>query len=219
MFGGIIVAIVDWRISGLEFTACNCNWGCPCQFNSLPSNGHCRAGVGIHIDTGHFADVKLDGLNFGGLFAWPKAIHEGHGEALPIVDERATEAQRNAILTIMSGQESEPGATFFNVFASTLEKVHEPLFRTIAFECSPKNGTGRFSIADVVTATAEPIRNPVTGNQHRISVSLPAGFEFSEAEFASGSIRTEQSPIQLQWDQRHAHLNRLDITGKGPVRN
>lgn len=213
------MAMIDWRIDGLEFVTCNCNWGCPCQFNSLPSFGNCRAGAGIHIDQGHFGNTRLDGLNFAGLFAWPKAIHEGHGEALPIVDERASEDQRKAILTILSGQESDPGATFFNVFASTLEKIHDPLFRAIDFECDPDKRKARFAIDGVVEAHGTPIINPITGNEHRVSVNLPNGFEFTRAEFASGRIKTGKSPIPLQWEQRHSHMTNLRITGRGPVRD
>lgn len=212
------MAIIDWRIQGHELAACNCDWGCPCQFNALPSRGHCRAAVAIRVDTGHFGDTPLDGLGFGGLFAWPKAIHEGHGEAQPIVDERASEAQRAAILTIMSGKESEPGANFFNIFAAMLETVHPPLFRAIEFDLDLKKATGRFYVRDLIDARAEPIRNPVTGAQHRVKVSLAEGFEYLDAEFASSSARSRNSPIELEWDQRHAHLCKLDLTGHGLIR-
>ena len=70
---------------------------------------------------------------FGGIFSWPGPIHEGRGQVLPIVDERATPDQRQAVLAIMTGAETEPGATIFNVFAATFEKVHEPVFRRIDF--------------------------------------------------------------------------------------
>ena len=35
--------MVTWEIKGREFGSCNCNYGCPCQFNALPTHGHCRA--------------------------------------------------------------------------------------------------------------------------------------------------------------------------------
>jgi hypothetical protein len=59
------------------------------------------------------------------VFSWPGAVHEGKGKCLPIVDEGASEEQRKALLTLMSGQESDPFATMFNVYASTMETVHE----------------------------------------------------------------------------------------------
>ncbi len=33
------MAYVDWRLKGPEVAACNCSWGCPCQFNGLPTLG------------------------------------------------------------------------------------------------------------------------------------------------------------------------------------
>ena len=128
------MAGVDWRIQGLDITTCSCDWGCPCQFMSLPTQGFCHAAVGFHVAKGHYGKISLDGLSFGGLFAWPKAIHQGNGEAQPIVDARADEAQRDAILKIMSGEDTEPGATVFNVFAATYTKVHSPLFKPITVE-------------------------------------------------------------------------------------
>jgi hypothetical protein len=210
------MARVDWHIKGPQVATCNCNWGCPCQFNSLPSQGNCRAAVAMQIDEGHFGEVPLSGLRWAGLFAWPGAIHEGHGEVQPIVDERADPRQREAILTILSGQESEPGATYFNVFASTLDRVHDPLFAPIEFEADIHEGIGRFSVPGLVEATGEPIRNPITGHPHRAKVSLPKGFEFREAEFASSTVHA-QGPISLDWANRHAHLALINIGPNGPM--
>jgi hypothetical protein len=208
------MAYVDWRIRGPEMTACNCSWGCPCQFNSLPTFGDCRAVAAMRIDEGHFADVDLSGLKWAALFAWPEAIHFGHGEALIVIDERADEAQRNALLTILSGQETEPGATIFNVFATTLEKVHEPLFMAIDFEADVESRTGRISIDGVVDTSVEPIRNPVTGDLQRVSVNLPNGFEYKRAEYASGTVNAS-GPIPHDWSGRHAHLAVIDMSPAG----
>jgi hypothetical protein len=170
----------------------------------------------MQINDGHFGDIPLSALLWAGLFAWPGAIHEGHGELQPVVDERAEARQREAILTILSGQESEPGATYFNVFASTLDKIHEPLFAPIQFEADIQGRTGRFSIPGVVEATGEPIRSPVTGQPHRARLSLPDGFEFLEAEFASSTVRAP-GPISLDWANRNAHLAVINIGPNGPM--
>ncbi|MHB8527917.1 MAG: DUF1326 domain-containing protein [Caulobacteraceae bacterium] len=209
------MALVDWRVKGPELAACNCNWGCPCQFNGLPSHGDCRAAVAMRIDEGHFADISLSGLTWAGLFAWPGAIHEGNGEALPIVDERADERQRQALLTILSGKEAEPGSGVFNVFMSTMTKVHPPVFAPIAFKADKKRRTGTFSVAGIVEAKGEPIRNLATGAEQEVSVVMPGGFEFLEAEFASSTV-TAKGAIPLDWEGRHAHFATLDIGPRGP---
>ena len=208
------MAHVDWRIRGVEITSCNCAWGCPCQFNALPTNGDCRAATGMLIEQGHFGDVKLDGLKFVGTFAWPGAIHEGHGSGQAIIDERASPEQREALLKILSGQETEPFATIFNVIAAMTETFHEPLFLPIEFEADIEERTGRFSVPGIIDASAEPIRNPVTGAPHRAQVALPHGFEYAEAEFASGTTRSTGA-VKLDWTGRHAHFARLDLGPNG----
>ena len=56
----------SWTLHGREFANCNCAYGCPCQFNALPTHGNCRAVVGIQVDKGNHGSVKLDGLRMAG---------------------------------------------------------------------------------------------------------------------------------------------------------
>ena len=62
---------VDWHIEGIEYGNCNCDYGCPCQFESLPTQGHCRGFEAIDIERGHFGDVDLGGLRCAITYAWP----------------------------------------------------------------------------------------------------------------------------------------------------
>jgi hypothetical protein len=209
--------MIDWLLRGPEVATCNCAYGCPCQFNALPTSGNCRATVAMRIDKGHFGKTKLDGVRWAGVFAWPGPIHEGHGEAQPIIDERASPEQREALLKILSGQESVPGATYFQVFSTMIEKFHEPLFKPIHFEADIGKATGSFRIDGVVESKAEPIRNPVTNEPHYAKLSLRKGFEFLEAEFASSTTKSKGAIVH-DWSGRHGHLAMIHITGEGVVR-
>ena len=210
---------VDWRIKGHSFSSCNCDIGCPCQFNSLPTQGHCRATMGVQIDEGHFDKVKLDGVKFGILAAWPGPIHEGKGEVQPFIDSSATPEQREAVLAIMAGEHTDPGATIFNVFAATLDKVYDPVFAPIDFECDVDERTGHMKVPGIVDVSCEPIRNPITGAPHRARIDIPDGFEYTVAEIASGKTRTgDNAAIELDWDSSHAHLIDLHWTQHGVVR-
>lgn len=209
------MAFVDWRMQGPEIANCNCDWGCPCQFNALPTRGHCRAMTAMRIDKGHFGDLDLSGLAWCGMFAWPKAIHEGGGEAFMVISDHASEAQRSAILTILSGQETEPGATIFNVFAAVIDTHHPPMFAPIHFDLDLERRVGSVKVEGVIDTTVEPIRNPVTGAEHRARVSLPTGFEYRSAEYASGATLAK-GPVGLEWPTgRHAHLAMLDLSTRG----
>jgi len=180
---------VKWTIKGCEFVHCNCAHDCPCQFNARPTNGQCHAVAGIDIETGYRGTTKLDGLKIAAVLSWPGAIHEGNGQIVPIVDERATPEQREALLRLMSGQDTDPGTTFFGVFSTTYEKVHDPIFAKIEFEVDAERRTARLKISAPVDARGEPIRNPVTGQAEEARIDLPHGFEDIVAEVGRGWAR------------------------------
>src|SRR5262245_48430619 len=104
--------MTDWQIEGVEISNCNCAWGCPCQFNALPTSGQCEAIFAMHIARGHFGATRLDGLDWGFLLWWPGAVHEGNGRLQVFGEERAGADQRRALEAIASGRESAEG-TFF----------------------------------------------------------------------------------------------------------
>ena len=70
---------VDWDVQATEFANCSCDYGCPCQFNALPTRGHCYAVAGYQIHQGHFGDVRLDGLRAAAIWKFPAAVHLGNG--------------------------------------------------------------------------------------------------------------------------------------------
>src|SRR5262249_23484163 len=102
--GRSIVPMVEWRVRADEFLNCNCAYGCPCQFNALPTPGFCEGAVGYRIHEGHFGDVRLDGLNAAVLVHWPGAIHPGNGTMQLVISDRADARQREALVKIMSGE-------------------------------------------------------------------------------------------------------------------
>ncbi len=207
---------VKWTIKGREFIHCNCAYGCPCQFNALPTRGHCSAVGLIEIEEGHHGDTRLDGLKCGMIVAWPGAIHEGRGEVVWIVDERASDKQREALLRIMSGQDTEPGATFFQVFSTTFEKFHDPVFAPIDFEVDLESRTARVSVPGWIEARGEPILNPVTGKAHRARLNLPNGFEYDSCEVGRGWADTAGA-LSLSIPDSHAHFARIHMTERGVV--
>jgi hypothetical protein len=210
---------VDWRIQGVSLTSCICDVGCPCQFNSLPTHGYCCATMGVRVDRGHFGKVRLDGVVFAVLVSWPGPIHEGKGEAQPLIDINATPAQREAVLAIMAGEHTDPGATIFNVFAATFDTMHDPIIAPIDLGCDLESRTGRIFVQDVVEMSCEPMRNPVTGAPSRARIEIPDGFEYTVAEIAAGTTKTgDKAAIHLDWRGAHAHLIDLHWTQHGVVR-
>jgi len=205
-----------WTIRALEFSNCNCSYGCPCQFNGLPTQGHCRAVIGFKIEKGNHGSTRLDGLKVAGMYRWPGPIHEGRGEAAIVIDKRADEAQRTALVRIVSGQDTEPGATFFNIFASTLQKMHDPIFADIDFEIDIDRRRARLKVPGHIESRGEPILNPVTGAEHRVRIDSPNGFETRLAEVGRGWSKTS-GPMALDLADSYGHFCKLNLTQSGVV--
>jgi hypothetical protein len=207
-----------WEFKGRELVNCNCDYGCNCQFNAFPDKGHCDAVAGIQIDEGHHGDTRLDGLKIAAIFKWPGPIHEGNGEALAFVDERANDAQRDALLKIMTGQDTDPFATMFAVYASTVTTMHEPVFTNLDFQVDVDGRRGRLSIPGYVEMIGEPLRNKATGEESRAQIVLPGGFEYAVADIGSASSRTTGGPMQVDFSNSYGQFAHLHLSSHGVVR-
>jgi hypothetical protein len=209
--------MTPWELKGHELVNCTCEYGCNCQFNALPDKGHCHAVAGIQIVQGHHGKTKLDGLRLAAIFKWPGPIHEGNGEAIAFVDERADAAQREALLKIMSGQDTAPFATMFAVYASTLSKFHDPVFTKIDLDIDVDGRKGRVFVKDYLEVVGEPILNKKTGAPSRAQIVLPEGFEYTVAEIGSASSKTS-GPVKVETRNTYGQFARLHLNNNGVVR-
>ena len=170
---------IKWRIAGEKVASCNCSWGCPCQFNALPTTGRCEA-IGAHlISDGYFGDTRLDGVRFAGVVWWPGAIHEGNGVRRLIIDEQTTKEQRDALIALDSGQH---GGLYWEIFGIVCPNLIEPLSAPITLHVDREKRRATIRIPGIAESDVEPIKNPVTGDEHRARIVLPDGFEYKEAE-------------------------------------
>lgn len=205
---------IDWSIEGPHFNSCNCDYGCPCQFVALPTDGSCKGVLGWRIDKGHFGEIRLDGLLAVTTYAWPGAIHQGNGAMQCIIDEGADEAQRQALIAILQGEGSEPGASMLKIYRDMCSTWHEPIFSEIELELDVEGRTARLSIPGLLETSIESLKNPVSGADHRARIDLPMGKEFHLAEVASGTSKATGA-VPLEFANSHAHLCQSTFTSGG----
>ena len=169
------------------------------------------------IDEGVHGDTDLSGLNIAAVYRWPGPIHEGKGECAAFVEDKASQAQREALLTIMTGGDTVPFATVFAVFASTVETMHDPGFVPIHFEVDVEGRLGRLRIPGHVEMDEEPIRSPVDGAEVRAQIHLADGFEYEIAEIGSGTSRS-LAPMVLGHSLSYGQFAHLHLDSNGVVR-
>src|SRR5258708_33610539 len=92
-----------WSLEADFLQACNCDYGCPCEFSAPPTKGFCDGLGAWKISRGRFGHIVLDDLALAFSAHWPKAIHEGGGTVRLFFDEPANATQRDALLQITSG--------------------------------------------------------------------------------------------------------------------
>ncbi len=210
------MANVDWHVEGIEFSNCNCVYGCPCQFEDVPTDGLCKGFEVVRIDKGHFDDTKLDGLYVALVYSFPGPIYEGKGQIQAIIDERADEAQRAALATVLYGGETDEAATHWWVYHAMSDTVHEPLFKPIEFEVDLEARTARVNIPGVLESTGRPIASPVSGDEHRVRIDIPNGIEFEQAEIGNASTKATGA-IELDLTDSYGQWSVLRHSGGGVV--
>jgi hypothetical protein len=206
-----------WHMQGKYVEYCSCDHGCPCESMAPPTYGHCDGVIAMQVDEGYYGDVRLDDLIIAATYFFPRAIHHGGGHMQPILPEHTTEAQKEAVFKILSG-EGQPVGTMFQIFSVIVDHVHQPLSLPIEFEWDVAKRTARISVPMVVTATTVPIRNPVTDKEIRIRTVLPEGWVFYEAEGGSGSAKGI-GDIKFDYTQRHSSLAYFAFDNNGMAFN
>lgn len=183
-----------WRLDGQVVVSCNCDWGCPCNFNARPTAGKCEGGWTWHIEKGEYSGTTLDGLNFSVYANWPGAIHEGNGEALLLIDERADAKQRAAIERLLSGEVGGP----WGVLGWTWPKIYGPF--ASPYEVALDGVHTRIRAGEHLLVECGPIRNPVSGAEAHPSVVLPEGIIFKGGQVG----KTERFTVSTGIDYDHS---------------
>ncbi|MGH6934261.1 MAG: DUF1326 domain-containing protein [Dongiaceae bacterium] len=165
--------MTEWNFEADFFTACNCDWGCPCNFNARPTEGRCMGFDAWSIITGQFGATPLNGTRFALYYKFPGLVEQGQGTMGVYVDSPASEAQREALDSIGTGK---AGGGFFELFATQLTtKVLPTRFVPIEFEFS--DGTGRVRIEGFGEAESTLLSYP-DGTVLHPWQDLPHGIEF-----------------------------------------
>lgn len=182
-----------WALKGTGYEFCNCDFGCGCNFGGFPNSkdGSCRAFVGVAIKNGACGDVDLSGVKCAAILSWPKAIHEGNGDCVFVVDPSTTDAQIGALAQIFTGQ---LGGMPWELLGPTFRVVGLEKAR-ITIEGSGVKST--FKAEGIGEGRGDSFKNPVTGEDHQAIVDLPDGFIWKKGECGQGSYQASAAGISI----------------------
>jgi hypothetical protein len=193
----------SWRLSGDVLIACNCDWGCPCNFNARPSRGFCQGGWIWIIEKGHVGDVDLAGFGAAVFAKWPGAIHEGGGRAVCYVDARADDAQRAALTRVVRGELGGPWGLFIKTY-----ELAAPV--PAAFEVHLAQHGSRATIGDAVHLEMQTIRNPVTQAEVHPELILPEGLVVKRGGLAASTVFRVGADLGYDHSGQYAAFGRFE---------
>jgi hypothetical protein len=185
---------VKWAMEADYLQACNCDYGCPCEFEAPPTRGNCEAIGAWRINKGNYGDVSLDGIGIGFSLKTKAALHEGDITLAAFIDEKANDDQKNAILQIMTGA---AGGLPFEIIASLVSNMLEPQIVPFNFNIDGQNSS--VSMGSTVMAF-EPIKNPVTGDPEKMRIEHETGFLFKGADVVSAKeCKSSVAGLEFSW--------------------
>jgi hypothetical protein len=197
--------LATWRLNGDVLIACNCDWGCPCNFNARPTHGKCEGGWIWLIEAGAVDEVRVDGLGIALYAGWPGAIHEGGGRAVGYLDDRADAAQRTALTRVLRGELGGP----WGVFVNTYEFAGVDPAR---FDVHLADYGSRAAVGGAVELELETMRNPVTQAEVHPEMVLPEGLVVKHARLAASKVFRVRGAVEYDHSGQYTAFGRFQYS-------
>ncbi len=137
-------------LDGTLLEACSCGGPCPCWVGDDPDGGKCDSVNAYHIDRGQVGGVDVSNLSFVQVNQIPGNVLEGNWRAIFYIDDKATPAQRDAILTVFSGK---LGGALAGVASLVGERV---AVHSVPIEHRVEGGKGTLRVGELVEAEMAP---------------------------------------------------------------
>ena len=184
-----------WRLRGKGYEFCNCLPGCTCNFSGFPSStdGSCRAAVANHIVEGQCGDVDLSDIKAIAILDWPRAIHDGNGKAIFVVPPAVSDEQLDCMAQIFTGQ---LGGLPWSILGTTFEIAGVVRADVEIFDDGINSG---FRAEGVGEAKGSSLKNPVTGEEHAVTIDLGQGFIWKRGDVGQGSFQFEAEGVAMDF--------------------
>jgi hypothetical protein len=208
--------VQQWRVQGDWFDVCKCTIPCPCTFAQAPSEGDCEGILAWHIREGNYGDTRLDGLNIVGVGSFEGNIWAGETKVTigMFMDDRADDAQREALQVIFGGQ----GGGWPGEFGAMIGEVRGIESAPIRFEIADDLAYWEVEVPGKVKGRAEALSGPTTPEGQRVQVHNPPGAEVGPGQIATWGTATadEVDAMGFKWDRAGRSSKHFPFDWQGP---
>ena len=126
-----------YQLEGRLLEVCTCNVLCPCWVGEDPDNGTCDGLLSWHVDKGKVDSVDVSDRTIALLCHIPGNILKGGWRVRIYIDDKATAEQKDALVSVWSGQQGGPVADLAQLVGEVIAVEQAP----ITFDIQGVNGT------------------------------------------------------------------------------
>ena len=208
--------VPEWSLRGDWFDVCSCDIACPCEFAQAPTGNHCQGVLAYHVREGKYGDTSLGGLSVIGVSEFEGNLWAGEGRwAVGLyIDERADEAQREALQMIFSGR----AGGFMAKMAALIGELRGVEFVPIRFEVADDLAFWRAEVPGKVDAAAEALSGPTTPPGARVQMLNAPGSEVGPGQIATWGKATADAvdAYGFRWDWKGKSSKHIPFDWTGP---
>jgi hypothetical protein len=199
---------MTWSISGSYLGGCSCAVVCGCAVDAKPHDPQgreeCVGCTAFHVAEGHLDDVDLSGVDFAFYNHFPSNLTSGDWKIGLVVDDRASDAQTDALERIVSGREGGAFGELSQFFGEYLGLERA----SISLSDGEKP---RLSIAGKTQLEFEALRGPDGGP----TTMKNAMFGFAP-EFTLGRTRGTSQAFGLSFEPEYGEHSDYTFSSEQP---
>jgi len=193
---------MPYRVSGTYFENCSCEVACPCGASNLllpATYDRCEVMLAFHVEEG-----DVDGLDVGGntvvlLADTPKQMTDGGWRVGMLIDERASDEQREALAAVFGGQLGGPAALFAPLIGEVLGVEHA------AIEYRDEGRRHSVRVGDTIDVEIEDFAGAEEGSVMTLSgIGHPASSTLTLARATRSRITAFGFDLSLEGRNGHA---------------
>jgi hypothetical protein len=201
----------SYRIKAESVEACSCRHGCNCQFEGTPNEGMCDFIIGYEIKDGRVGDVSLNGVKVVVAAKYPKAIHEGNAHVVLYIDDKASGAQVDAMVSVLSGQ---LGGMPWEALAGTIGKLEGPIRSPIEIQLAGERSSVR--VPGAIDLQLTPLKDVVSGEEKAVQIVYPKGGFFWNVGrvCTTQKMSAKHGGFNLNWPGKYACAAEVNWTNQ-----
>ena len=143
-----------YEVAGRLLEVCTCGVLCPCWVGADPDGGTCDSALAWHVDSGSIQGLDVSDLTIALSVHIPGNVFKGNWRAMVYVDDKATQEQQDALLSVFTGKMGGAIADLAALIGEVVAVERVPITFTV------DKGRGTLLIGQEVQAELVPLTGP-----------------------------------------------------------